>query len=105
MVCPITVKRVTPFSASEAVARDVKNGAIPSTLSPLLARVGSKHGGLVGQPRHSVYWVLIDMPLLVSGGPSRLLWSGGATQRLQLRFGQRRHREVGVVCAMVEPGS
>ena len=70
MVCPVTVKRVTPFSASEAVARDVKNGAIPSTLPPLLARVGSKHGGLVGQPRHSVYWVLIDMPLLVSGGPA-----------------------------------
>jgi hypothetical protein len=61
-VCPVTIKRLTPVSASEAVARDVKNGAIPSTLPPLLARVGSKHGGLVGQPRHSVYWVLIDMP-------------------------------------------
>jgi hypothetical protein len=70
MVCPITVKRVTPFGASEAVARDVKNGAIPSTLHPLLARVGSKSGGLVGQPRHSVYWVLIDMPQLASGGPA-----------------------------------
>jgi len=70
MVCPITVKRVTPFSAAEAVARDVKNGAIPSTLHPLLARVGSEHGGLVGQPRHSVYWVLIDMPQLASGGPA-----------------------------------
>jgi hypothetical protein len=70
MVCPVTVKRVTPFSASEAVARDVGNGAIPSTLPPLLARVGSKHGGLVGQPRHSVYWVLIDMPQLASGGPA-----------------------------------
>ena len=42
----------------------MKNGAIPSTLPPLLARVGSEHGGLVGQPRHSVYWVLIDMPML-----------------------------------------
>jgi hypothetical protein len=70
MVCPVTVRRVPPFSASEAVARDVRNGAIPSTLHPLLARVGSKHGGLVGQPRHSVYWVLIDMPQLASGGPA-----------------------------------
>ena len=71
MVCPVTVKRVTPFSASEAVARDVKNGAIPSTLPPLLARVGSKHGGLVGQPRHSFYWVLTDMPQLpVNYGPN-----------------------------------
>jgi hypothetical protein len=70
MVCPVTVKRVPPFSASEAVARDVRNGAIPSTLPPLLARVGSKHGGLVGQLRHSAYWVLIDMPGLVSGGPA-----------------------------------
>jgi hypothetical protein len=69
MVCPVTVKRVTPFGASEAVARDVRNGAIPSTVPPLLARVGSEHGGLVGQPRHSAYWVLIDMPRLVSGGP------------------------------------
>ena len=67
MVCPVTVKQVAPFSASEAVARDVRNGAIPSTLPPLLARVGSKHGGLVGQPRHSLYWVLIDMPQLASG--------------------------------------
>ena len=64
MVCPVTIKRVTRFSASEAVASNVKNGAIPSTLPPLLARVGSEHGGLVGQPRHSVYWVLIDMPML-----------------------------------------
>jgi hypothetical protein len=70
MVCPVTIRRLTPFSASEAVARDVKNGAIPSTLPPLLARVGSKHGGLVGQPRHSEYWVLIDMPQLpISYGP------------------------------------
>ena len=69
-VCPVTIRRLTPFSASEAVARDVKNGAIPSSLAPQLARVGSEHGGLVGQPPHSVYWVLIAMPRLVSGGPA-----------------------------------
>ncbi len=70
MVCPVTIRRSTPFSASEAVVRDVRNGAIPSSLAPLLARVGSEHGGLVGQPPHSVYWVLIAMPRLVSGGPA-----------------------------------